>query len=310
MAEPERKIVLKLKCYTSSPRQRAAAYKFILDENDRSLKHECEFYELVAVRQGDGDFHYGGKVMPVVRNEVYLIPPHVPHYYSGYTHLSMLHFIFMPEVLEPYLERFEQERSFLRLSSPPEKGTALIVSDDLMLELDRMNICICREAIDKSEGWLLRQEFQTLQALSLICSGSELKSRKEQQLGPGLYAAILYIENNYASPISLQKLARCANMSVPGFCRMFKKSCNTSPIRYLLEYRIAMAKQLLISTQLTLTEVAEKTGFRDTNYFIKQFGAIAGISPMKFRNQEHGLLHYPDHTPETLPEVGSRIFVN
>ena len=32
MAESERKIVLKLKCYTSSPRQRAAAYKFILDE--------------------------------------------------------------------------------------------------------------------------------------------------------------------------------------------------------------------------------------------------------------------------------------
>jgi transcriptional regulator GlxA family with amidase domain len=91
---------------------------------------------------------------------------------------------------------------------------------------------------------------------------------------------------------------------------MFKKSCNTSPIRYLLEYRIAMAKQLLISTQLTLTEVAEKTGFRDTNYFIKQFGTIAGISPMKFRIQEHGLLHYPDHTPATLPEVGSRIFVN
>ena len=141
MADPERKIVLKLKCYTSSPRQRAAAYKFILDENDRSLKNECEFYELVAVRQGDGDFHYGGKVMPVVRNEVYLIPPHVPHYYSGYTHLSMLHFIFMPEVLEPYLERFEQELSFRRLSAPPEKGNARIVSDDLMLELDRMNIC-------------------------------------------------------------------------------------------------------------------------------------------------------------------------
>ena len=121
MAEPERKIVLKLKCYTSSPRQRAAAYKFILDENDRSLKHECEFYELVAVRQGDGDFHYNGKVMPVVRNEVYLIPPHVPHFYSGYTHLSMLHFIFMPEVLDPYLERFEQEPGFrLLLCHHPE----------------------------------------------------------------------------------------------------------------------------------------------------------------------------------------------
>ena len=53
--------------------------------------------------------------------------------------------------------------------APPEKENALIVSEDLMLELDRMNICICREAIDKSEGWLLRQEFQTLQALSLIC---------------------------------------------------------------------------------------------------------------------------------------------
>lgn len=302
-------IELELGRYTAAPEERCAALKFILDENDQSLDHYCLYYELVAVRQGDGMFHCGDRVCPVVNNEVYLIPPGVPHYYTGYTHLSLLHFLFAPEVLQPYLGMFQKQPNFAPLTAFPDPEKALVVTYDQMMELDRLVFLIYQESLKKNEGYLLQQELQTLQALNLICRSAEFKLRKELEHGPQLNAAIRFIENNYAEDITLKQLAQYANMSIPVFCRAFKKVKQISPIRYLLEYRIDVARQLLISSRLSLTEIAEKTGFRDTNYFIRQFSSIIGTPPVRFRKQEHGFLHYPDHEPENLPRVGERMFI-
>lgn len=306
---PDELILLTLDRYTTAPGERTAALKFILDENDSSLDHYCDYYELVAVRQGEGFFHWDGCSYPVVSNEVYLIPPGIEHHYSGYTHLSLLHFLFAPEVLAPYLDMFRAQPNFVQLSSLPDQENALVVTDNQMLELDRLVYFIYHETLEKNDGYMLQQELLTLQALNLICRSAFAKSRREMKYSPQLNAAIRFLENNYAEPITLKQLAQCANMSIPVFCRTFKKVKQCSPIRYLLEYRIDIARQLLISSQLPLTEIAEKTGFRDTNYFIRQFSAIVGTPPVSFRKQEHGYLHYPDHEPDDLPRVGDRIFI-
>ncbi|MBR1686354.1 MAG: helix-turn-helix domain-containing protein [Clostridia bacterium] len=79
------------------------------------------------------------------------------------------------------------------------------------------------------------------------------------------------METDYASPLTLDALARAAHMSPKYFCRFFKETTHRTPIDYLNFYRIEMACNEISSTEKTLTEIALDSGFTNLNYFIRQF---------------------------------------
>jgi AraC-like DNA-binding protein len=60
-----------------------------------------------------------------------------------------------------------------------------------------------------------------------------------------------------------------------------------SPMAYLNNYRIERAAGKLMSTDLTVTDIAYGCGFNDLSYFIKTFKLIKGISPNKFRKKHN-----------------------
>ena len=59
-----------------------------------------------------------------------------------------------------------------------------------------------------------------------------------------------------------------------------------TPIDYLIKIRIEYAARLLRSSSLSVMEIAEKTGFVDSNYFTKQFRKIMGNSPRTYRKSQ------------------------
>ena len=65
--------------------------------------------------------------------------------------------------------------------------------------------------------------------------------------------------------------------------RLFKTYTKKSIHEYLLDYRIEMAKIMLVSTLDSITVIAEKTGFNSYSYFIELFKNRVGISPLKYR---------------------------
>lgn len=92
-----------------------------------------------------------------------------------------------------------------------------------------------------------------------------------------------YIENNYSDNISLDKLAKSANVSKSECLRCFKKSLNTTPYKYLLEYRLAKAVKLLNSSNESISEISLKVGFNQTSHFCKYFREKIGFSPLIYR---------------------------
>ncbi|WNQ09891.1 AraC family transcriptional regulator [Paenibacillus aurantius] len=94
-----------------------------------------------------------------------------------------------------------------------------------------------------------------------------------------------YIEEHYAESIYLEELGRLVNKSPYHFSRLFKKSTGMTLPDYINMTRINMAKKWLMDNELSITEVAEKTGFCNPNYFGKVFKSITGFSPMDFRNE-------------------------
>ena len=57
----------------------------------------------------------------------------------------------------------------------------------------------------------------------------------------------------------------------------------TTVNRYIIEFRINKAKELLHQKDLKLVEIAEKLGFNDANYFAKTFKKITGITPTQYK---------------------------
>jgi AraC-like DNA-binding protein len=65
------------------------------------------------------------------------------------------------------------------------------------------------------------------------------------------------------------------------------KSFGISIIQYIEKLQITKAKELLLETESTISEIAYKCGFIDGNYFSKRFKQITGVSPSEFRNANH-----------------------
>ncbi|MBE5782091.1 MAG: AraC family transcriptional regulator [Clostridiales bacterium] len=90
------------------------------------------------------------------------------------------------------------------------------------------------------------------------------------------------IESEYASPLTLSRLAASVHMTPKYFCRFFKQAVHRSPMDYLNYYRIEMACYALAATDCNVTEAALDNGFNDPGYFIRTFKHFKGETPGRY----------------------------
>ncbi|MCK4623847.1 MAG: helix-turn-helix transcriptional regulator [Phycisphaerae bacterium] len=96
--------------------------------------------------------------------------------------------------------------------------------------------------------------------------------------------ALEYIRSNYHQHVDLEDVAEAANSSATHLRRQFKDATGMTPIQYLMDIRMAAAKQLLL-TDLKVFEVACLVGIEDHSYSGRLFRKITGVSPQKYREQ-------------------------
>jgi len=86
-----------------------------------------------------------------------------------------------------------------------------------------------------------------------------------------------------AEPLTLEDLARHANMSVRTFTRRFRNEVGTSPLKWLAQRRLEHARLLLETTDLPVSRIATACGFGDPVALRKHFSAYLGMSPLAYR---------------------------
>ena len=94
---------------------------------------------------------------------------------------------------------------------------------------------------------------------------------KESVVNLRMQKILRYIEEHYAEDITLADLSKSANISKSERSRCFKLSLNTTPYKYLTEYRLSMAAQLLKTTREPVGIIAASVGFRQMSHFGKCF---------------------------------------
>ena len=92
-----------------------------------------------------------------------------------------------------------------------------------------------------------------------------------------------HVITNYSRNYNLNGLSKELNISEDYFLSLYKKIFGISPMKDLCLKRIEQAKILLISTDMTVSRIANACGYADPNYFSRLFKKVTGVSPIQFR---------------------------
>ncbi len=100
-----------------------------------------------------------------------------------------------------------------------------------------------------------------------------------------LQRVVEYIDNHYASPITLTLLSETFHINPSYLCKLFRERMDKSFVYYLNEVRISHARKLLAGSRLSIDEIAERTGFNNANYFVRVFKKTTGMTIGEYRKR-------------------------
>lgn len=97
--------------------------------------------------------------------------------------------------------------------------------------------------------------------------------------------ALEYMDANFSRDITLEELAALTGVSLQHFCRVFRAQTGMRPMEYLAHRRVAEAKRLLSTTELSVGEISSLSGYSNPTYFGTVFRRIEGTSPSEYRRK-------------------------
>ena len=100
-----------------------------------------------------------------------------------------------------------------------------------------------------------------------------------------LSSVLKYISENYAGALTLKSVSRNFGVSPEHLSRLFSKTLSCSFTRYLHLLRIEHSKKLLFSSEKSITQIADLSGFIDLRTFNRVFKSIIGVTPSEYRKQ-------------------------
>ncbi len=133
--------------------------------------------------------------------------------------------------------------------------------------------------------YLLTKIFHILIAKCKLKNSSKSDNRFATIQNERVKKIILFIEKNYSSEITLERIADFAAVSKSVVLRDFKSVLKISPLQYVKKIRIEKSCQMLSSSDEKISSIASECGFNDMSYFSKSFKEQTGKTPEEYRKQ-------------------------
>jgi len=107
-----------------------------------------------------------------------------------------------------------------------------------------------------------------------------------EQLSPSsdtMQLAIEHINRHIFEALTIDGICDAVHTSKYHFCRQFKKATGFTVMEYILKTRLILARDMLLKTDKTISEISESCGFSSVSYFSRVFRQEMGMSPLKYR---------------------------
>lgn len=250
--------------------------------------HSHQFYHIFLYTQGQNEVTLQGKrhavkagtILCISPGEKHSISPHIARAYSR-LELNLKYINSAGESFVEPVNRLLGRMAGLKLDAVPFpatlSATAATEAEQLMRDILRVLPERCQETAMRARLLLGRLYGAILEDMYL--------TEHSPPEATGLSHVRVHIEDHLAEPLSISELATTACISRAHFIRRFRETYGLPPIAYQRKLRIDKAKQLLLYSDLTATEIAEQLGFRTVQYFNRVFTKLADTPPIRFRRE-------------------------
>ncbi|MFE4714198.1 helix-turn-helix domain-containing protein [Paenibacillus sp. NPDC056722] len=191
---------------------------------------------------------------------------------------EFLHDLFVDSSLPPgVLSCFQSETNTIKLNGPDQ-----IFIENLFSKM-------IHEDTQKPPGYDVYRKLLLMELLIFI-QRKNLSGHHEHLVQPNrthkkISQITHFINGNFTKPLSLEYMADKFSISSSHLSRTFKDTTGFTFIEYVNNTRLKAARSLLQDSTLTVSEIAEHTGFGNLTHFGRVFKAMTGTSPLKYRKQ-------------------------
>ncbi|MCH6255964.1 AraC family transcriptional regulator [Puniceicoccaceae bacterium K14] len=285
--------------FTGIPIMVGRSFSSAVKKNDPLIAHDLteiehchDFSELFIVKRGQGMQCLEGTSHPITAGDVFLLQGQQRHYFHDRKGLELINVMFNPDqlgfpenelrrmpgysalfLLEPNYRHQHRFASHLHL-----KHRELNEAEDILIAMEH-------ECQTKEPGYEVNLRAKLLELIVYLSRQYLKVETTESQALLRVGKVIGAMENNLSANWTIEKLTEIAHMSKSNLLTVFRKATGETPIEYLINLRIHKSIQLLKNTNLSITAIAYKIGFNDSNYFTRQFRKTIGSSPRTFRNK-------------------------
>ncbi|GHA31906.1 AraC family transcriptional regulator [Salinimicrobium marinum] len=243
--------------------------------------------ELVYVNGGSGKRQIGSHVSYYQKGDLILIGSNLPHcgFTDSLTEAENETVIQMkPDFLGPGFFNIPEMRNIKSLFERAKMG--IVFHGQAKKTIGRKI-----EAISGKENY--ERLLRLLEVLSLLEQAREYTVLNAQgfiletEVHDNNRVNIIFnfVKEEFRRPINLEEIADLVSMTVPAFCRYFKKVTGKTFTEFVNEYRLTHAAKLLHEKQISITEVCYDSGFNNFSHFNKRFKKFTGKAPSAYRNE-------------------------
>lgn len=249
--------------------------------------------EMVYVDKGRGKRHIGNHLSYFDNSQLILIGSNLPHY--GFTDRLTTRGTetivqFKPDFFGETFSNMPEMAGVISLFEKAKKGLLFSLETKKTVGPKIQNL-INLEGFEKIT--------QLLEVLNLLAKAKDYRIlnvdgfafETQPQDSAKIDIIFKYINANFKRHITLDEIADKVSMTVPSFCRYFKKATGKTFTKLVNEYRVVHATKLLSERQESIADICFECGFNNYSHFNKLFKEITGKSALKYRNEIKHFIH-------------------
>ena len=254
---------------------------------NKSNWHAHPEFEIVYISNGDGNRHISNSLTSYQNGDLIIVGPNLPHY--GFSENIMEeHTEVVIQLTEDFLgSHFLKNPEFEAIAALMDRSRNGIsfrgsfkhqIGDKMIAMVDMEPLPRLLKLFEILNEMARSTNFRMLHAEQMDFNVDSVDGDRLRQISN-------FIKDRYQEPLVVADVAEEIGMTVPAFCRYFKKVTKKTFNQFLNEYRIGHARRMIRKSPFTLAAISLDCGFSNISNFNKQFKRITGETPSEFRKR-------------------------
>ena len=261
----------------------------------KTITHFWHFHpeiELVYVNKGKGKRHIGNNISYFNNSQLVLIGSNLPH--MGYldrltTNGSETLIQFLPEFLGKEFFKIPEMAAIDALFERAKKGIRFNI--DIKRRIGaKIEALVDLEGASRITSFIeILNDLATTDDYTLL-NADGFAFEATHQDSNKIEVVYKHINDNFKEHISLDEVSDLVSMTVPSFCRYFKKTTGKTFTKIVNEYRVVHATKLIAESNMSISDISFECGFNNFSHFNKLFKEFTGKSASIYRSEMKDLI--------------------